>query len=66
MAVYLINFVNKLDPNAAGLLSWPKYTSSSPQLLTFLDGLIPLEISEDTYRRDAMNFLTELSLAMPL
>ena len=66
MAVYLINFINKLDPNASGLLSWPKYTTSSPQLLTFIDGLIPLIITEDTFRQDGMNLLTQLSLVAPL
>ncbi|KIP05209.1 hypothetical protein PHLGIDRAFT_74623 [Phlebiopsis gigantea 11061_1 CR5-6] len=66
MAVYLINFANHFDPNGSGLLSWPKYTTSSPRLLTFLDGPIPLEISQDTYRTDAMNFLTQLSLEAPL
>ncbi|KIP02704.1 hypothetical protein PHLGIDRAFT_32096 [Phlebiopsis gigantea 11061_1 CR5-6] len=66
MAVYLINFVNNLDPNASGLLGWPKYTASSVQLLTFLDGSIPLEITQDTYRQGGMNLLTQLSLAAPL
>lgn len=66
MAVYLINFVNNLNPNGGGLLSWPKYSTSSPQLLTFLDGLIPLEITQDTYRQAAMNLVTQLSLVNPL
>ena len=66
MADYLINFINNLDPNGSGLLSWPKYTTSSPKLLTFVDGLIPLEITEDTFRQEGMNFLTQLSLAAPL
>jgi acetylcholinesterase len=35
-------------------------------LLTFWDGLIPITITNDTYRQDAMNVLTKLSLAHPL
>lgn len=66
LAVYLINFVNKQNPNGNGLLNWPNYSTSSPQLLTFLDGLIPLEITQDTFRVDGMNLLTQLSLASPL
>lgn len=66
MADYLIHFVNNLNPNGELLLSWPKYSTSNPQLLTFVDGLIPLVITEDTYRQDGMNFLTQLSLANPL
>ncbi|EKM49797.1 uncharacterized protein PHACADRAFT_131622 [Phanerochaete carnosa HHB-10118-sp] len=66
MTDYLVNFINDLNPNGPGLLSWPTYSTSSPQLLTFLDGLVPLAITEDTYRADGMNFLTQLSLADPI
>ncbi|KAJ8496267.1 hypothetical protein ONZ51_g1208 [Trametes cubensis] len=66
MADYLINFVNHLDPNGNTVPSWPKYTTSSPSLLTFLDGLIPITITNDDYRVDAMNLITELSLQFPL
>ena len=66
MADYLINFVNHLDPNGNTVPSWPKYTTSSPNLLTFLDGLIPITITHDDYRVDAMNLITELSLQFPL
>ncbi|KAI0655443.1 carotenoid ester lipase precursor [Cubamyces menziesii] len=66
MADYLINFVNHLDPNGNTVPSWPKYTTSSPNLLTFLDGLIPITITDDDYRVDAMNLITELSLQFPL
>jgi len=67
MTDFLINFVNSLDPNGPTTLSWPKYdpTSSSPQLMTFLDGVIPEVLSPDTYRQDAMNFVTKLALADP-
>ncbi|KAI0823990.1 carotenoid ester lipase precursor [Trametes gibbosa] len=66
MADYLINFVNHLDPNGNTVLSWPQYTPAAPKLLTFLDGLIPLRITNDDYRVDAMSFMTELSLKFPL
>ncbi|EIW52423.1 carotenoid ester lipase precursor [Trametes versicolor FP-101664 SS1] len=66
MADYLINFVNNLDPNGKTVLSWPQYSTSAPKLLTFQDGLIPLAITQDNFRVDAMNFMTELSLKFPL
>lgn len=66
MEDYLINFVNNLDPNGQSHLNWPQYTTASPKLMTFLDGLTPLEITEDTYRVDAMALLTNITLAHPL
>lgn len=66
MGDYLIHFVNNLNPNSAALLQWPQYTLQSRQIMTFLDGLIPLAISADTYRQAAMNALTNLTLASPV
>ena len=70
MADYLINFVNNLDPNGKTGISWPKYTTASPQLLEFYDIIIPgingLKVTTDNYRVDAMNFITQLSLKFPL
>lgn len=66
MTDYLINFVNNLDPNGKTGISWPKYTTSSPKLLTFLDGLTPLKITNDDFRVDGMKLLTKLSLQFPL
>ncbi|KAH9040256.1 carotenoid ester lipase precursor [Lactarius hengduanensis] len=63
---YLIHFVTTLDPNGGSGPHWPQYTTSSPQLLTLLDGAVPATITLDTYRVDGMNFLTELSLVHPL
>ena len=63
MASYLVRFVTNLDPNGAGTLSWPKWTTSSPNLLTFLDGSIPQNITQDTYRADAIAFLSTMNLA---
>ncbi|KAG0698814.1 Alpha/Beta hydrolase protein [Suillus ampliporus] len=66
MASRLVRFVASLDPNDAGDLEWPKWTSSSPNLLTFLDGSIPQEITQDTYRAEEMAYLTEVFLQYPV
>ncbi|KAG6889632.1 hypothetical protein C0992_004523 [Termitomyces sp. T32_za158] len=66
MADYLIRFAVNLNPNSASELQWPQYNLDKPQLLTFLDGLIPVTITSDTYRSNAMNALTNLTLAHPL
>lgn len=63
---YLINFVVRLDPNGIGLVPWPRYTSSNPQMLTFWDGLIPTTITQDTFRREGIDFITNVSLAHPI
>lgn len=63
---YIINFTNKLDPNGPSQLSWPKYTTSSVQLMTFLDGLIPKIITQDTYRQQPMGYSMQLGLKYPL
>jgi len=65
MASYLVRFVSNLDPNGSGDLEWPMWTTNSPNLLTFLDGLIPLEITQDTYRAEAIAFLTSVDLQYP-
>ena len=66
MTDYLINFVNHLDPNGLTGSSWPRYTLASPQLLTFQDGITPLAITEDDFRRDGIELLSNLSLEFPL
>ncbi|KAH8989912.1 carotenoid ester lipase precursor [Lactarius hatsudake] len=63
---YLIHFVTDLNPNGGSSPQWPRYTTSSPQLLTLLDGPVAASITLDTYRVDAMEFITELSLVHPL
>ena len=64
---YLIHFVTNLDPNGGSSPQWPQYTTSSRQLLTFLDDPVTnITITRDTYRTDGMEFLTKLSLAHPL
>jgi len=66
LADYLINFVTDLDPNGSGQVQWPKYTTSNPQILTFLDGDVPVTITQDTYRQEEMEFVMEMNLAYPL
>ncbi|KAH9060192.1 carotenoid ester lipase precursor [Lactarius vividus] len=65
---YLIHFATNLDPNGCGLgPQWPRYTTSSRQLMTLVDGQATNRtITLDTYRVEAMKYLTKLSLANPL
>ncbi|KAG5654307.1 hypothetical protein H0H81_004726 [Sphagnurus paluster] len=62
MADYLIRFATTLNPNSNFGLQWPKYTNSSPKLLTFIDGLIPEIITDDTYRKDAIAYVINVTL----
>ncbi|OAX36715.1 alpha/beta-hydrolase [Rhizopogon vinicolor AM-OR11-026] len=62
MASYLVRFVTNLDPNGSGTLSWPTWTTSSPNLLTFLDGQTPQQITQDTYRVDAIAYMINVNL----
>jgi len=57
-----------LDPNGGGSFDfhWPEYTTENPKQLIFLDGLIPREIGEDTYRQEQMDFLNKLLLDAPI
>lgn len=60
----VIRFANTLNPNGQGLLDfqWPRYDLQSLQILTYLDGLTPLVLTQDTYRQDAMNYLTSVTV----
>ncbi|GJE92626.1 carotenoid ester lipase precursor [Phanerochaete sordida] len=66
MTEYLINFASTLNPNGPGLLNWPAYTISGKQLLTFLDGAVPLAITQDNFRTNGTDLLTQLLQANPL
>ena len=66
MTDYLVRFVANLDPNGNTGINWPKYTPSSPNLLTFLDGPTPLGITRDTFRQEAIAYLTNVTLANPI
>ena len=64
---YLIHFATNLDPNGGLSPQWPQYTTSSPQLMTLVDSQATNRtITLDTYRVEAIKFLTKLSLAHPL
>ncbi|KAG0695414.1 Alpha/Beta hydrolase protein [Suillus ampliporus] len=55
MASRLVRFVAKLNPNGPGdKVKWPKWNTSSRNLLTFFDGPNPQNITQDTYRAGAM------------
>jgi hypothetical protein len=71
IGVHLVNFLNTLDPNDSAapklplpshpVALWPKWTSESPSLLTFSDPAV-VNITADTVRAEAMDFLIELHL----
>ncbi|OBZ75697.1 Lipase 1 [Grifola frondosa] len=66
LADYLINFVNKLDPNGnTPLFTWPQYDTKTRQLLTLTSGG-GLGITVDTYRAAGITALANLSLQFPL
>ncbi|KAI0265657.1 carotenoid ester lipase precursor [Gloeopeniophorella convolvens] len=54
MTDYLIRFAATLNPNGNTNINWPRYTTQSPQLLTFLDGPTPEVITQDTYRAEQL------------
>ncbi|KAF9265365.1 carotenoid ester lipase precursor [Marasmius fiardii PR-910] len=66
MADYLIRFAATLDPNGDTGIPWPKYTTTSPNLLTFQDIFQSLVITQDTYRQEAMQVSTNILLEHPL
>ena len=64
---YFIHFFNGRDPNyGSELLPWPRYELENIQLLTLLDGNPFLTITKDTFRKDALQLLGELSLQSPV
>ena len=66
MTDFLVRFVNTLDPNGGPQIDWPQFTVDSPKMLAFVEGSTPLQVIEDTFRKEAIAFLTNLSLAQPL
>ncbi|KAJ6555000.1 carotenoid ester lipase precursor [Mycena vulgaris] len=63
---YLINFATTLNPNGKTVPNWPAYTTANPNMMTFLDGLIPTTMTQDTYRAAGMAFLTNITLQFPI
>lgn len=62
---YLVRFVTNLDPNvgAGTHVNWPKYDTTTRQLVTFIDSLLPpaQTITADTFRQGGMDLLNALS-----
>jgi acetylcholinesterase len=66
MTDYLVRFAANLDPNGNTGIEWPRYDAEkAPVLMTFLDGPVPLELTNDTYREEAMNAVMALTLTNP-
>ncbi|EIW58852.1 carotenoid ester lipase [Trametes versicolor FP-101664 SS1] len=65
MTDFLVRFVHTLDPNGGQELHWPAYTAESPQLLLFANGKKSLKIIPDTFRKEANEFLVQLSFEQP-
>ena len=68
MSEYLINFAVRLDPNGGTLISWPKYDPKMPKLLT-LQGHSAhsrFNITDDTFRKEAMDFLLTVMMDNPI
>ncbi|KAF9230427.1 Alpha/Beta hydrolase protein [Melanogaster broomeanus] len=65
MASYLVRFVTSLDPNGDSDLYWPQYTTAEPNMLEFLEGEIPQALTQDTYRAEAIEYLTNVTLVYP-
>ncbi|KAF7366927.1 Carboxylic ester hydrolase [Mycena sanguinolenta] len=69
LSEYFIRFVATLNPspasNTSTQIAWPRYTAKSPNMLTFLDGDVPLTITQDDYREEAIQAGTELFLKYP-
>ncbi|KAF9049529.1 carotenoid ester lipase precursor [Hymenopellis radicata] len=63
---YIIRFVANLDPNGDTGITWPKWTIESPQLLSFNDGPVPQSITDDTYRKEAIETLNAILLENPV
>jgi carboxylesterase type B len=66
MTDYLVRFVANLDPNGDTGINWPKWTTESPNMMTFSDGPTRQTITQDTYRQEPMAYLINLTLANPI
>jgi carboxylesterase type B len=64
---FLIQFATHLNPNGVLSPQWPRYTPSSPQVMTLLDSQVTNRtITLDTYRVEGMELITNLRLSLPL
>jgi hypothetical protein len=73
---YFVRFVARLDPNDITQVFWPKYTNEARELLTLFDGstapvktgqetldegaILPVAITRDTFRKEAIDFVVKL------
>ena len=63
---FLIQFATHLNPNGVLNPEWPRYNTSSPQLMTLLDSPVTNRtITSDTYRVEGMEFITKLNFKYP-
>ncbi|RPD60515.1 carotenoid ester lipase [Lentinus tigrinus ALCF2SS1-7] len=63
---YLIRFAETLDPNGDGAVEWPRYTNDTPLMLTFNDAQPSINLTQDKYRSEQIDYLVKLSLADPI
>ncbi|PPR03797.1 hypothetical protein CVT24_007477 [Panaeolus cyanescens] len=64
---YLVRFIVNHDPNNGTGVAWPPYTVDSPQLYTFPEDADSAPIlTNDTFRADAIAYLSNLTLTYPL
>ncbi|KAK7029558.1 hypothetical protein VNI00_014435 [Paramarasmius palmivorus] len=66
MTDYLVRFTATLNPNGNTGINWPEYTKEQPTMLQFQDGFVPLTLTQDTYRQQPMEVITQISLAHPV
>ncbi|KAI0699628.1 carotenoid ester lipase precursor [Cerioporus squamosus] len=68
LADYIIQFATTLDPNDGSnrTIHWPRYSRDTREVLTVLDGNVPLKIGNDSARRAQMDKLAELTFKYPL
>ncbi|KAJ7713986.1 carotenoid ester lipase precursor [Mycena metata] len=66
LGAFFIRFITTLNPSAPNAsVKWPKYTTKSSDMLTFLDGDVPLAVTQDDYRVEAIQAMIELLLKHP-
>ncbi|KAJ7441567.1 carotenoid ester lipase precursor [Mycena latifolia] len=66
LGAFFIRFVATLNPSEpTSAVKWPKYTTKSPEMLTFLDGVVPLTVTQDDYRVEPIQATIELLLKHP-
>jgi hypothetical protein len=71
---YFLHFANTLDPNGSisprAQLAWPKYSTGSKDLLTFLPNRGPgtplVGLEKDTYREEAIAWFEEKAMKYQL